>query len=258
MLEYMSQITAIRNSIRSNMARQVDPVVNYQSLYRAAEIDAAIREWTPQWAAGDSRERVGLLYKQMVWIYLVRTIYPPSSSAPSSMASSAVSLPPMSSSPVVDRSTSSTVNTPPHSASTSCASSPTLSGHLPGTVDHNHHGMRQNPRPDHPSRKSSTSDASATLSGGSRAESPPPIRRSPEQHDPRVTLAVDESLAILDTFKPSDPSQTLLLLPCFVIGTACFTPSQQDRVHTAVKTAGATRACAMRTVSWKSWKRCGD
>ncbi len=224
LLGYLSQITAIRNSIRSNMARQVDPVVNYQSLYRAAEIDAAIRDWAPRWPAGDSRERVGLLYKQMVWVYLVRTIYPPSSSPPSSMTSSAASLPRMNSSPVVDRSTSSAVNTPPQSASTSCASSPRLSGYVSSLVDPSPNGMRQNPRPEHPSRKSSASEASATFSDGGRAESPPPIRRPPELHDPRVTLAVDESLTILDTFKPSDPSQTLLLLPCFVIGTACFHP----------------------------------
>jgi len=239
LLGYVSQITAIRNSIRSNMARQVDPVVNYQSLYRAAEIDAAIREWAPHWPAGDSRERVGLLYKQMVWVYLVRTIYPPSSppSSPlSSMASSATSLSRMHSLPAVDRSTSSAVNTPPHSASTSCASSPRLSGNGSSLVDHSFNGMRQLPRPHYPSRKSSASDCSATFSDGSRAESPPPIRRPPDLHDPRITLAVEESLAILDTFKPSDPSQTLLLLPCFVIGTACFTPSHQDRIRIAIKT----------------------
>lgn len=57
------------------------------------------------------------------------------------------------------------------------------------------------------------------------------------EHDSRITLAVDESLSILDTFKPSDPSQTLLLLPCFVIGTACFTPAQQERIRAAVKTS---------------------
>ncbi|KAK1829350.1 transcriptional regulatory protein moc3 [Podospora conica] len=235
LLGYLSQITAIRNSIRSNMARQVDPVVNYQSLYLAAEIDAAIRDWAPDWPAGDSRERVGLLYKQMVWVYLVRTIYPPSSSPPSSMSSSLASIPRMRSSPVAGRSSSSAVNTPPHSASTSCTSSPTLSGSVSSLGDHASNGMRQLPRPDLPSRKSSAS--SATFSDGSRAESPPPIRRPPELHDPRITLAVDESLDILDTFKPSDPSQTLLLLPCFVIGTACFTPGQQDRVRAAVKTA---------------------
>lgn len=55
-------------------------------------------------------------------------------------------------------------------------------------------------------------------------------------HDPRITLAVDESLTILESFKPSDPSQTLLLVPCLVIGSACFTPAQQDRVRKCIRT----------------------
>lgn len=73
----MSKITSIRNTIRSNMEQGIDPVVDYTSLYRAAEIDAGIREWHPSWPAGDSRELAGLLYKQMMWVYLWRTIYPP-------------------------------------------------------------------------------------------------------------------------------------------------------------------------------------
>ncbi|TVY41524.1 Transcriptional regulatory protein [Lachnellula subtilissima] len=74
---YMSRITNIRNKIRENMEARVDPVVDYTSLYRAAEIDAGIREWTPAWPEGDSRDLAGLLYKQMMWVYLWRTIYPP-------------------------------------------------------------------------------------------------------------------------------------------------------------------------------------
>lgn len=74
---YMSKITNIRNKIRENMEAGKDPVVDYTSLYRAAEIDAGIREWTPAWPAGDARDLDGLLYKQMMWVYLWRTIYPP-------------------------------------------------------------------------------------------------------------------------------------------------------------------------------------
>jgi len=245
LLEYMSQITSIRNTIRSNTLAHVDPVVNYVSLYRAAEIDAAIREWAPHWPPGDSRERVGLLYKQMVWIYLVRTIYPPSTSASSSMASSAVSLPLMHNSPALARSVSSVVNTPPHSASTSCASSPKLAGFGFSAGTSPHSSRQSNPYPNPLSRKNSTAGTAVVINGDGqttctdgRPESPPPIRRPPQhEHDPRITLAVDESLSILDSFKPSDPSQTLLLLPCFVIGTACFTPVQQERIRVAVKTA---------------------
>ncbi|CAG8972589.1 hypothetical protein HYALB_00005358 [Hymenoscyphus albidus] len=74
---YMSKITNIRNQIRDNMEARKDPVVDYTSLYRAAEIDAGIRDWTPAWPEGDTRDRAGLLYKQMMWVYLWRTIYPP-------------------------------------------------------------------------------------------------------------------------------------------------------------------------------------
>ncbi|KAK5661787.1 hypothetical protein OQA88_9888 [Cercophora sp. LCS_1] len=264
LLGYLSQVTAIRNAIRSNMIAQIDPVVNYVSLYRAAEIDAAIRDWTPHWPPGDSRERVGLLYKQMVWIYLVRTIYPPSSSASSSLASSAVSLPLMHSSPIHARSTSSVVNTPPHSGSTSCASSPRISGFGTGPFS-SPQNNRQHTRPNAPSRKNSAADAAMACSSqtaGSRADSPPPIRRPPHEHDPRIALAVDESLAILDTFKPSDPSQTLLVLPCFIIGTACFTPSQQDRIRAAVRTSkgytGLRNADRVMDVLEELWRLMGE
>ncbi|KAI9643265.1 hypothetical protein NHQ30_007881 [Ciborinia camelliae] len=73
---YMSKITNIRNSIRHNIQNNIDPVVDYKALYRAAEIDAGIREWKPAWPAGDSRDLAGLLYKQMMWVYLWRTIHP--------------------------------------------------------------------------------------------------------------------------------------------------------------------------------------
>jgi len=73
----MSKITSIRNTIRSNMEQGFDPIVDYTALFRAAEIDVGIREWHPSWPAGDSRELAGLLYKQMMWVYLWRTIYPP-------------------------------------------------------------------------------------------------------------------------------------------------------------------------------------
>ncbi|KAI1412039.1 fungal-specific transcription factor domain-containing protein [Hypoxylon sp. FL1857] len=190
LFHYLAQITTIRNAIRANMAAEVDPVVDYTSLYRAAEIDSAIREWTPHWPPGDSRDRVGLLYKQMMWVYLFRTIYPPSPNSPSTLftqpATSIIPLSPTSQ---------------PHSARTPPSSERPTSSHTTPP----------------------------------RAESPPPIRYPPH-HDHRITIAVDESLAILDSFKPSDPVQTLLLVPCLVIGCACFAPAQRDRVRTAIRT----------------------
>jgi hypothetical protein len=41
---YMTQITSIRNTIRSNMEQGLTPAVDYTVLYLAVEIDAAIRE----------------------------------------------------------------------------------------------------------------------------------------------------------------------------------------------------------------------
>lgn len=74
---YMSRITNIRNKIRQNMENKVDPVVDFRAIFAAAEIDAGLREWTPAWSAGDPRDAAGMLYKQMMWIYLWRTVFPP-------------------------------------------------------------------------------------------------------------------------------------------------------------------------------------
>ncbi|KAK0114767.1 hypothetical protein ONS95_014251 [Cadophora gregata] len=74
---YMSRITNIRNKIRYNLDHRIDPVLDYSSLHDAAEIDAGIREWTPAWPPGDPRDNAGLLYRQMMWIYLWRSVFPP-------------------------------------------------------------------------------------------------------------------------------------------------------------------------------------
>lgn len=73
---YTSQITSIRNTIRSNMEQKVTPVVDYTVLYRAVEIDSAIREWPSPSPCDNLDDLVSLLYKQALWIYLWRTIYP--------------------------------------------------------------------------------------------------------------------------------------------------------------------------------------
>lgn len=67
-----------------------------------------------------------------------------------------------------------------------------------------------------------------------RPNSPPPIRR-PSFHDQRIHNFISESLCVLESFKPSDPSQTLLLIPCLAIGTACFDPEQRERIRAAVR-----------------------
>ncbi len=97
---FMRRISTLRNKIRYRMENDLEPVVDYQSLYNAASIDSEIREWAqasapPSPAACqlvpvngaekfETREKTvdtmhvaGLLYKQMLWVYLWRTIYPP-------------------------------------------------------------------------------------------------------------------------------------------------------------------------------------
>ncbi|KAH8668731.1 fungal-specific transcription factor domain-containing protein [Xylariales sp. PMI_506] len=201
LFKYLTQITTIRNTIRSNMLAQADPVVDYASLFAAAEIDAAIREWTPQWPPGDNRESVALLYKQVMWVYLYRTIYPPSSPAPQ---------------PTVAGSSTSTFCAHP----TSPPLSPTSPCHHPPTVCDPHAADRL--------------PASHGSSSCSRAESPVPIRLPPH-HDKRITVAVEESLQILESIKPSDPCQALLLIPCLIIGCASFAPSQQAKIRAALR-----------------------
>jgi len=232
LLNYLSKITAIRNTIRSKMIAEMDLAVDYLVLYQGSEIDGAIRDFTSHWPPGDSRKQVTLLYKQMLWVYLNRTVHLPSST-PSSMASSAASLASIPSYPYQGRRPPSVVNTPPQSASTSCASSPKLIGSGHG---HNYKTSRPNSRLEPAARlHSSTVDGGDTVAGrGNRAESPQPARQPPNL-EPDLTHAVEESLGLLEWFKPSDPCQTLLLLPCFLVGIACFTPAQQRRVRAAIK-----------------------
>jgi hypothetical protein len=50
-------------------------VADHTVLYRTAEIDAAIREWRSPRPRNDFGDLVDLLYKQVLWIYIWRTIY---------------------------------------------------------------------------------------------------------------------------------------------------------------------------------------
>lgn len=234
LFHYLAKITTIRNEIRANMLANVDPVVGYASLYRAAEIDVAIREWAPKWPAGDNRDRVSLLYKHMMWVYLYRTIYPPltspgppffsTSMIPERMASTlGVGVGVSTDAAAIGASIGDGSNRMPLSPASSQPCSTTLSpppsGALPPMSD----------------RRLSSGSHNTSTTFRTHGDSPPPIARYPPHHNERISLAVDESLAIIDSFKPSDAVQTLLLVPCFVIGCASFAPQQQERVRAAVR-----------------------
>lgn len=222
LFKYLSQITTIRNTIRANINASNDPVVDYTSLYRAAEIDAAIREWMPQWPPGDNRDRVGLLYKQMMWVYLFRTIYPPSVSSMRRSTFSTLSLPASSSISAPQRRAS-------MAATVSTAKGPTAQ------VAMSSHVAQSCPSSRNISRTNSMHEQDSQSVGDAPRDSSPPPSRRPANHDRRITLAVDESLSILESFKPSDPAQTLLLIPCLIIGTACFDSIQRDRIRNSIK-----------------------
>lgn len=227
----MSQINSIRSTIRSNINNHIDPIVDYTSLYQADGINAAIQSWTPHCPPGDSRALVGLLYKQMTWIYLFRTVYPPSLSSASSYASLA-----LNSVPPAGGLSGAIVNTPPQSVASSCASSPTLPAHASNAINAGFNlpdpGSSQSSPPQLSSQNSCLVASAQHLAAC--VSSPEPVRQPPD-HDPRITVAVEESLSILESFKPCDPSQTLLLMPCLIIGSACFSHVQQKRIRAAVR-----------------------
>ena len=250
LLGFLSPITAIRNGIRRKLKAQIDPPVDYLDIYPAEDISAAIQAWTPSWPPGDSRYRASLLYQQMIWIYLDRTVYVPSPPVPPSPPATPAPAPgPRQlhgySSGGHARPGRSVANTPPLSAATSCASSPRVP---PSGSDPSGAHRRPHARFDSSSSRSrgvgsggeqqTNDEAAPPGAGADRSDSPPPTRQ-PLDLNPRVTLAVDQSLALLESFKPGDPCQTLLLLPCFLVGTACFSPDRQERVRAAVETARA-------------------
>lgn len=74
---HMSQITELRNEIRHRREIDQTPLIDAPLYYRGALIDASIRDWSAAWAPSDERYIPGLLYRQMLWVYLWRTLYPP-------------------------------------------------------------------------------------------------------------------------------------------------------------------------------------
>ncbi|OAA59605.1 c6 zinc finger domain containing protein [Niveomyces insectorum RCEF 264] len=231
----LSQITTMRHSIRTRIVCNNVPKVDYDTLYLASKIEADIHGWTPTWPAGDSRERVTLLYKQMTWLYLKTTICPPASSF---FTVPQTELLHTQTDAVVDAAA------PPHGVATSsCASSPSpkLEAMVPTA---NHFG---NPRRHSIANPHMTYGARPflqplgdfqfqppTTSSSNPRASPPPIRR-PANNASNIRVAVEESLVLLESFKPSDPAQTLLLIPCVIVGAECYATAERERIRNAIR-----------------------
>lgn len=221
LFKHLSHITSIRNTIRSNMAASVDPVVDYMTLFRAVDIDSAVKEWAPRWPPGDSRDRVAPLYKQMMWVYLFWSIYPPSGLLPRRSTPPRTPPSPM---PLMPQRRA--------SMAASVASAPAAAGGSgPAPVPRNRPPSRNPPRTSSMHELDSRHAATAAVR---HCPSLPRARRRAHD-DQRITLAVEKSLCILEPFKPSDPAQTLLLIPCLIIGTACFEAAQRGRIRYAIR-----------------------
>lgn len=210
----LSQITSVRNTIRENLALGVDPRVDGLTLSQAADIDANIRSWAPQYPPGDSRDRVGLLYKQVLWIYLFRSIYPPAGQ-PSRRATF---------------------------GSLGCGS-PTamnMSGGPAYMMSPSSMDSRDSCSGSGNSSRNNSVDEDGFQSSGYRngmntsLATPPSSMHRPTQEDKRVVVAANEALDILESFQPNDPAQTLLLMPSLIIGTVCIEPSQRNRIRSAI------------------------
>ena len=69
---------------------------------------------------------------------------------------------------------------------------------------------------------------------------------------------VESSLALLKNLRHNDPSQRLLLLPCFIIGTASVAQEHQGAVRIAIKTikgyTGMRNADKVMCVLEKVWQ----
>jgi len=216
LLHWLAVVSGLRVVIRQNMIMgTTEPPVDYMMLFRAAEINSAIQEWQPEWPATDSRHRICLLYKQTMFIYLFRTIYPPSATPQSTVSG-------LSSTP------SSSSSTPQRRASMAASVVSTASAPMSSST--------YNSYPPHrgPTRHSSMHEYDSRGYASSRGSSPQHKKRA-VLDDPRLISAVDESLSLLESFGPSDPAQTLLLIPCMLVGVACFDPERRERLRKALR-----------------------
>ncbi|KAL2753169.1 hypothetical protein ACRALDRAFT_1072280 [Sodiomyces alcalophilus JCM 7366] len=237
LFRHLSNIATIKDTIRRNIYHGSETRVDYHILWQAQEIQEAIEQWSPSWPAGDSRHRVGLIYKHMMFLHLFRAIYPPTTPGqlprmPSNLVTANMPFSPselrrawQSSRPLTASSSSSSPSLGPATAS---SSSMVFQQHSP-------------PGSRNPSRTSSMHESDQTpcrVDEPTSQQKPPPLSapiRRPPHHDARITAAVEESLTLMEGFKPSDPALTLLLVPCQILGVACFEPAQQNRILSVIR-----------------------
>ena len=70
----ISKIRRIRDRIRGRLARDLRPLVDYETLSDAQAIDDGLRSWVCTQPAGSPRYTASMLYRQCTWLYLHRTI----------------------------------------------------------------------------------------------------------------------------------------------------------------------------------------
>lgn len=73
---FISRIRSIRDRIRWRREGQLLPLVDYDILTEAQEIDSGLRLWTCNQPADSPRFTASMLYRQCTWLYLHRTILP--------------------------------------------------------------------------------------------------------------------------------------------------------------------------------------
>ena len=142
---YMSKITNLRNKIREMMRNGVQPPFDYSIFDPAGKIHTGLMNWKAAWPPGDPRDLAGILYRQMLHVYLRRTVHPPN----------------------------------------------------PTTW----------------------------------------------KIDERLIQEVDQGIAMLEKFGPSERNQTLILAPAFLLGCAAFKESQRDPIRKAIGTVKSYMNC---------------
>lgn len=203
-------INELRNTIRSNIMAGIEPVAGHTVLSRAAEIDSMINSWQPPPAFSSIRRRIAMLYRQSLWLYLYRTIHPPSMrnghrSITGSLAIAA---------PTEHRRASIT---------SSVASSPATLVFSPGSCCESQAT----------SRNSSIHDADCVSTPSDPSTGT--VQSVTAMGNDKIQTSVNHSLDILESFNAEDAAQTVLLIPCLLVGTSCFESSQRTRLRGVTK-----------------------